>query len=120
VRRQRGTIYFTDSQVVLVKPKDGVRFQLDELQKAVQGYIEQVPALDRSTTVWANEESWLQEPVPPPNPHAQSVVAVDKVLTVDGTIRGNMIGIYTIKPDEDANEVDKGRVTVEEAYAVRG
>lgn len=47
------TIYHPDGKQTTITPGDGKKFSLEELQKAVGGYIEQVP---RHRNVWCNED----------------------------------------------------------------
>jgi hypothetical protein len=111
---QRGTIYKTDGQAILVKPKNGKEFSLEELQLAVGGYIEGVRPLDKRSNLYVNEEGLLKNL--PPNGHTQAIVdmkAYDNFMYPGGIVlRGNAISTYRVVPGEEG---DLGRMLVEEA-----
>ena len=50
----RGIIYHTDGTMILAVPSNGKKFMLEELQKAVGGYIQIVP--NSSPASYCNEE----------------------------------------------------------------
>lgn len=53
------TLYKSDGTVQAVRPGDGKRFTLVELQGLVGGYIERVPFPD-GESLWMNEEGKLR------------------------------------------------------------
>jgi hypothetical protein len=57
---ERGTLYLAGAlDKVDVKPEDGRKFSLRELQRAVGGFIETMISAERFTTVYVNEEGAL-------------------------------------------------------------
>jgi hypothetical protein len=112
---QRGTIYKTDGQVILVLPKDGKKFSLQELQTAVGGYIQMVQPLDKRSQLYVNEEGLLENL--PPNGHTRAITNMDYYGDNDMypggiVLRGNVISTYRVNPGE---ENDIGRMYVDEA-----
>ena len=54
---QVGTLYLVDGRTVEVKPVNGKKFELSELQAAVVGYIEGYPTTRaRRGKLWVNED----------------------------------------------------------------
>ncbi len=64
-----------------VRPIDGKKFGLEELQEAVGGAVEMLVPAKRGVTVWANEEGLLLRLQP--NPHT-STVANMRVYELNG------------------------------------
>lgn len=109
-QKQRGSLYLTDSRVILLKPMTDIKFELEELQLAVGGYIEIVRPLGKRMKVYVNEEGLIGPDAPlARNPHSESVVD----LNYYGVpfIVGNMISTYFVPEDES----DLGRVTIRAA-----
>lgn len=107
--KQRGTLYSTDSRVVLLIPGRD-KFTLEELQLAVGGFIEQIAPLDKQTKLYANEDGITKNL--PRNPHTFSIMNVAHYgYPKYFRILGNLISVYSVKEDEP----DTGRVTVKEA-----
>ena len=56
-----GILYRTDGSDALVRPENGKKFSLGELQKAVGGYIEIAPSISSGrVTCYVNEEGLLE------------------------------------------------------------
>jgi Domain of unknown function (DUF3846) len=104
-----GTLYFAGPKGpdARVRPADGRKFQLDELQEAVGGFFELLVPAERYTVVYANEEDAIKGL--PPNSHtveacnmevyrlngygthwraAGNLLVVEKVDTADPRITG--------------------------------
>ena len=116
---QRGTLYKTDGQAILVKPKNGKEFTLEELQTAVGGYIESVVPINKRTKLYVNEEGLIHNL--PCNGHTQAILNMDVYNRnaaffgepLNSTVlRGNAISTYRVNPGE---ECDLGREYVEDA-----
>lgn len=111
-KKQRGTLYSTDSRVVLLKPLNGNKFEPEELRQAVGGYPAKVVSTNRRNTVYVNEEGLFQtSPLLAKNPHSQAVVDVQRYKL--GFFVGNILSTYRITDQEESEDV--GRVTVSEA-----
>lgn len=106
---QRGTIYRTDGEAVLVKPIDGKEFTTKELQDAVNGWIEMVVPINKRSNLFVNEEGLIHNL--PPNGHTESIMDLSR-YPAGTVIRGNAISTYRVNPGE---ENDLGRMLVSEA-----
>ena len=53
---ERGVIWFPTGEVLAVRPADGVKFSLEELQTAIGGYVETMIPATRGHRVYVNEE----------------------------------------------------------------
>lgn len=103
MRVERGTLYLTDGQVFLVKPEDGKKFSLTELQKAVGGYIEAAVPANKKSKLWVNEEGLIMNLSP--NPHTQTVTdwkaySTSPMYGPRFRIAGNMLSVYRVNSDE--------------------
>lgn len=110
---QRGSLYLTNGQVILVKPEDGKEFTLKELQTAVGGYIEPVIPLDKRSKLFVNEEGLIHNL--PKNGHTQAIVNMKPYEFGPNkgfTIRGNAVSTYRVTPGEEG---DLGRMLIKEA-----
>ena len=118
MKNQRGTLYRTDGQAILVKPINGKQFSLAELQDAVGGYIEMVRSLDKRTNLYVNEEGGEFLKNLPPNGHTEAIVdmkAYEYGPNENFVIRGNAIATYRVNRDE---ENDLGRMLISEAKEI--
>src|SRR5579862_2758940 len=110
MKNERATLYLTDSNVILLKPKNGKFFSLRELQKAVGGPIEPIKSSSDNDRLYANEEGmmtgkrWL-----PRNPHSQMVASL--IHYGVSYLTGNLISVYTMPP---GLERDDDRMTINE------
>ncbi len=110
---ERGTLYRTDGQVILLKPEDGKNFTLSELQSAVGGYIEPVIPLNKQSKLYVNEEGILNHL--PLNGHFRTIVDVSKYYK-NFYIVGDAISTYRVNPGE---ENDEGRMLVRDAVSIK-
>lgn len=100
---QRGYLYMTDGRIVKVRPMNGKKFELPELQLAVDGYIESVQCgIKGCRQMFANEDGISNRL--PDNPYTWEVVNA-KVYKANGyppswRIAGNIIVIKSEEPDE--------------------
>ena len=113
---QRGTIYTANKQVIMVKPEDGKRFSLKELQTAVGGYIEPIIPLDSKTKLYVNEEGLIHNL--PPNDYTEIIAKTKSYggfLYPHGlVIRGNAISTYLVAP---GLEQDSDRMLIKEVFS---
>lgn len=98
---QVGTLYLSGNRDKLeVKPVDGKKFTLKELQMAVEGYIELMSPAVRGTTVYVNEDGALKRL--PPNRHTWEF-ADKRVYLLNGyteafRVAGNALAVRNVDP----------------------
>ncbi len=117
---ERGTLYFAgdNGAMVAVRPLNGVKFTLDEWQKAVNGYVEtMIPAVN-GRHIFVNEEGRLKGLLP--NQHTWTF-ANRRVYELNGyglnwRVAGRALEIFKLTMEEAAKD-DAGRVSI--ARAVR-
>ena len=97
---ERGTLYLADGQAVLVKPINK-KFELEELQLAVKGYVELVKPLDKASKLYVNEEGKIYNL--PLNAHTQEILD-QEAYGFPEVILGDALGVYHVKPSEAHDE----------------
>lgn len=85
--KKSGVIIQADGTIKEVEPADGKFFSLDELQKAVGGYIESIH-LECGCIMFVNEEGKLNDL--PLNQNATDLFVLSRVYS-DDVIVGNVI-----------------------------
>ena len=115
---QTATIYMAGpgGKVVQVRPANGKKFELSELQAAVGGYVEHMIAAVRHTTVYVNEEGALK-PLPG-NTHTWTFADRRVYVELNGysprfQVAGNAIVVRSVE------QRPAGLPTVAEALAAR-
>jgi len=70
---QVGHLYIPNGSFKVIKPGNGKKFTLEELQKAVGGYLQKLhPGLKGCHTMYCDEDGISKRL--PPNPHTWSVI----------------------------------------------
>ena len=118
---ERGVIWFPTGGVVGVRPADGAKFSLEELQTAVGGYIEMMVPATRGHRVYVNEEGAIKRL--PPNPRtwefADERVYVGLNVGLNGyaqnwMVAGNALEVFKLDVEE-AVKTDGGRISCKQA-----
>ena len=114
---ERGAIWFPTSEVVAVRPADGVKFSLEELQTAVGGYVETMSPATRGHRVYVNEEGTIKRL--PPNPRTWEFADERVYVGLNGYAQNWMVAggaLEVFKLDvEKAAKTDGGRISCKQA-----
>ena len=114
---ERGVIWFPTSEVVAVRPADGVKFSLEELQTVVGGYVETMIPATRGHRVYVNEEGTIKRL--PPNPRTWEFANERVYVSFNGYAQNWMVAggaLEVFKLDvEKAAKTDGGRISCKQA-----
>ena len=114
---ERGVIWFPTGEVLAVRPADGVKFSLEELQTAVGGYIETMIPATRGHRVYVNEEGGVKRL--PLNPRTWEFADRRVYVDLNGyaqtwLVAGDAIEVFKLGVEEAA-KTDGGRVSCKQA-----
>jgi hypothetical protein len=114
---ERGAIWFPTSEVVAVRPADGVKFSLEELQTAVGGYIEMIVPVTRGHRVYVNEEGAIKRL--PLNPRTWEFADERVYVGLNGyaqnwMVAGGAMEVFKLT-SEEAVKMDGGRISCKQA-----
>ena len=114
---ERGVIWFPTGEVLAVRPADGVKFSLEELQTAVGGYVETMIPATRGHRVYVNEEGVIKRL--PLNPRTWEFADRRVYVDLNGyaqtwLVAGNAIEVFRLDVEEAA-KTDGGRVSCKQA-----
>ena len=114
---ERGVIWFPTGEVVAVRPADGAKFSLEELQTAVGGYVEMMITATRGHRVYVNEEGAIKRL--PLNPRTWEFADERVYVGLNGyaqswMVSGNALEVFKLDVEE-AVQKDGGRISCKQA-----
>ena len=114
---ERGVIWFPTGEVVAVRPADGAKFSLEELQTAVGGYIEMMVPATRGHRVYVNGEGAIKRL--PPNPRTWEFADERVYVGLNGyaqnwMVAGGAMEVFKLT-SEEAVKMDGGRISCKQA-----
>ena len=114
---ERGVIWFPTGEVVAVRPADGAKFSLEELQTAVGGYIETMIPATRGHRVYVNEEGAIKRLLL--NPRTWEFADERVYVGLNGyaqnwMVAGGAMEVFKLT-SEEAVKMDGGRISCKQA-----